>query len=60
MNLRADLGYGLKAAETVVCSQCHGSKRNPGFKSVHDKHVEDKKYDCANCHSFTRPERGLR
>ena len=60
MNLKADLGYGLKAAETTVCSQCHGSKRNPGFKSVHEKHVKDKKYDCARCHSFTRPERSLR
>jgi hypothetical protein len=60
MNLKADLGYGLKGAETAVCSQCHGSKQNPGFKSVHDKHVKDKKYDCANCHGFTRPERGLR
>jgi mono/diheme cytochrome c family protein len=60
MNLKADLGYSLKAAETAVCSQCHGSKRNPGFKSVHEKHVKDKKYDCARCHSFTRPERSLR
>jgi cytochrome c553 len=60
MNLKADLGYGLKATETAVCSQCHGSKKSPGFKSVHDKHVKDKQYDCARCHSFTRPERGLK
>ena len=25
-----------------------------------EKHVKDKKYDCSRCHSFTRPERGLR
>ena len=60
MNLKGDLGYGLKSSETVVCSQCHEREGNPGFKSVHEKHVKDKKYDCSRCHSFTRPERGLR
>jgi hypothetical protein len=60
MNLKADLGYGLKTSEATLCSQCHGSKKNPGFKSLHAKHVKDKKYDCSRCHGFTRPERGLR
>jgi hypothetical protein len=60
MNLKGELGYGMKASEALVCSQCHEREGNPGFKSVHEKHVKDKKYDCSRCHSFTRPERGLR
>ncbi len=60
MNLKAELGYGLKASEATLCGQCHEREGNPGFKSVHDKHVKDKKYDCSRCHAFTRPERGLR
>ena len=60
MNLKGELGYGLKASEASVCSQCHEREGNPGFKSVHAEHVKDKKYDCSRCHAFTRPERGLR
>jgi hypothetical protein len=60
MNLKGDLGYGLKASETVACSQCRGSKNNPGFKTVHEKHVKDKKFDCSRCCNFARPERGLK
>ena len=59
MNLK-QLGYTLKGAESAVCIQCHGFKANPGFSSVHAKHVTDKKYDCSFCHTFSRPERGLR
>lgn len=59
MDLKGELGYGLKASEAGLCVKCHGSKKNPGFKPVHDKHVKGKKYDCSNCHAFTRPERGL-
>lgn len=60
MDLKGELGYALKAPESTTCAQCHGSKRNPGFESLHAKHVTDKKYDCAWCHGFRRPERGLR
>jgi hypothetical protein len=60
INLKSDIGYGLKAAESVVCSQCHEPEGNPGFRSVHKEHVQEKQYDCARCHAFTRPERGLR
>jgi hypothetical protein len=60
MNLKAELGYGLKASESSVCTQCHEREGNPGFQSVHSKHVKDKKYDCSRCHAFTRPERSLR
>ncbi len=59
INLKGELGYGLKAAEAVVCSDCHGAKANPGFTSVHRKHVTDKQYGCQNCHTFSRPERNL-
>jgi len=60
MNLQGELGYGLKAAQAVVCSQCHELKSNPGFTSVHREHVTDEELGCQNCHSFSRPERNLR
>jgi cytochrome c556 len=43
-----------------ICSQCHENKREKrDFDGVHAKHVADKKRDCASCHEFSRPERGL-
>jgi hypothetical protein len=60
MDLQGKLGYGLKDASDVVCSQCHGSKERKSFLVIHDKHVRDKRYDCSWCHGFSRPERGLR
>lgn len=60
MDLKGELGYGLKDAEAVLCSDCHGAKANPGFTSVHRKHVTDKQYGCQNCHTFSRPERNLK
>jgi cytochrome c553 len=60
MNLKGDLGYALKGTEAAVCSQCHEREGNPGFTSVHSRHVAGYRYDCSRCHSFTRPERGLR
>lgn len=60
MDLQGELGYGLKGAKSSVCTQCHGSKENKPFQTIHDKHVKDKRYDCSWCHSFSRPERGLR
>jgi hypothetical protein len=60
VDLKGELGYGLKAAETVVCSACHGVKANPGFTSVHRKHVTDKQLGCQSCHTFSRPERNLK
>ncbi len=60
MDLQGELGYQLKASQSNVCSQCHGNKSNKGFEWVHDKHVRDKKIDCSSCHTFSRPERGLK
>ena len=60
MDLQGELGYNLKSTKSNVCSQCHGDKNYSGYSWVHDKHVKDKKYDCSWCHSFGRPERGLR
>jgi transposase-like protein len=60
MNLPADLGYELKGTLREVCSQCHGYENYEGFVRNHDRHVRDKRYDCSNCHKFSRPERGLR
>jgi hypothetical protein len=64
MDLKGELGYGLKGPESQVCTQCHGVERKDSydggyFAYIHDKHVRDKRKDCSTCHSFSRPERGL-
>lgn len=59
MNLQGELGYQLKGPEAQVCTQCHGREDSRSFEWVHDKHVNDKKYDCSKCHNFSRPERNL-
>jgi hypothetical protein len=60
MNLPA-MGYALKGSISTVCIQCHGSESNPGFTSVHSRHVANYKYDCSFCHNFSRAtERGLK
>jgi DnaJ-class molecular chaperone len=60
MNLRG-LGYTLKGPRSTVCTQCHGPEDDElNWQAMHDKHVKDKRYDCSFCHTFTRPERGLR
>lgn len=61
MKLQTNFGYAPKAALTTVCAQCHSVKSNPGYASVHSKHVASLKYDCSFCHTFTRAtERGLK
>ena len=60
MDLQGELGYALKGPKSQVCYQCHGSKEDKSFTELHNKHVKDKRYDCSWCHSFSRPERGLR
>ena len=59
MDLQGELGYQLKAERTMVCTQCHGIEEQKGFEAIHYIHVDDEKYDCNNCHVFTRHERGL-
>jgi len=60
IDLETDLGYGLRGPESKICYQCHGAEEDKSFTELHDKHVNDKGYDCSWCHSFSRPERGLR
>lgn len=60
MDLKGKLGYGLKGPAATVCIQCHENKGSISFEKVHTKHVDDKGYDCSFCHSFSRPERGLK
>jgi hypothetical protein len=60
MDLQGELGYVLKGPQSQVCTQCHGQKESKPFTEIHNKHVKDKRYDCSWCHSFSRPERGLR
>lgn len=60
IDLKGQLGYGLKGPQTTVCTPCHSNKTWKGYVDGHSKHVTDKKYDCSWCHSFSRPERGLR
>ena len=60
MNL-PQMGYGLKAAKSVVCSQCHEDESYSDYIWVHDKHVTSERYDCSFCHNFSRAaERGLK
>ena len=59
MNLKGK-GYAMKGTQETTCTQCHGQKGTLSYLSLHDKHVKDKKYDCSWCHSFSRPERGLK
>lgn len=59
MNLQTDLGYELKGPRSQVCFQCHGQEENKPFRTIHEKHVKDKNFDCSWCHNFTRPERNL-
>jgi hypothetical protein len=54
MDLQGDLGYELKGPESTVCYQCHGAEEPKPFKEIHDKHVDDRGYDCAWCHNFSR------
>ena len=59
MDLQGELGYQLKSSEATVCSQCHSQKSNRGFYDVHERHVSSRRLECINCHTFSRPERGL-
>jgi len=59
MNLK-DMGYAMKGTQNTTCTQCHSNKDISSYTSLHKKHVTDKKYDCSWCHSFSRPERGLK
>ena len=60
MDLVNALGYELKGSQADVCTQCHGQEDSLSFRKVHKKHVDDKGYDCSNCHKFSRPERNLK
>ena len=60
MNLQGQLGYALKnGLSNGNCTICHGVKEVKPFKTIHDIHVKDKRYDCSYCHNFSRPERNL-
>ena len=59
MDLQGELGHQLKASEATVCAQCHSRKENKGFFNLHERHLSSKHLDCGNCHTFSRPERGL-
>ncbi len=55
------MGYALKAAQSVVCIQCHTLKSYSGdYVSFHGRHVDTRGNDCSWCHTFSRPEKGLR
>jgi hypothetical protein len=59
MDLTA-LGYVLKGDTSTVCSQCHNDRPVKPFYDMHNRHVTSKGYDCSWCHTFSRPERGLK
>jgi hypothetical protein len=56
MDLQGSLGYAPKAPLTQTCTQCHGMENNPGFVSVHDRHLAQG-ITCSACHTFSRLER---
>ena len=61
MNLKGELGYALKGPQSSLCIQCHSLESDKlSFQKMHEKHVTDKRRDCSWCHTFSRPERGLR
>jgi hypothetical protein len=60
MDLKGELGYQLKAPESQICTQCHGKEDSEGFIDLHEEHVDEERYDCSRCHTFSRPERNLR
>ncbi|MBN1819046.1 MAG: hypothetical protein JW828_16925, partial [Sedimentisphaerales bacterium] len=43
MDLQGELGYALKGPSSQVCTQCHEPEEQKPFKTIHDKHVKDKK-----------------
>ena len=54
------LGYTPNAIynSKPLCASCHGDKSDKWsaeeyFSKLHQKHVEDKGYDCSGCHIFT-------
>jgi hypothetical protein len=56
MDLQGSLGYAPKAPLSQTCSQCHSAEDNPGFVSVHNRHLREG-ITCSSCHNFSRPER---
>ena len=57
----AALGYTPKETRNGkrLCVSCHGDEsdewsRSEFFNKVHEKHVDDKRYDCSNCHTFAK------
>jgi hypothetical protein len=59
IDLVQDHGFGMWGTSDQVCLQCHGPQSIQSFESIHDTHVDDEGFDCAWCHGFSRPERGL-
>lgn len=60
IDLVGELGYTLKGSMNGLCVKCHEYKSPKPFGEMHKKHVKEKRYDCSWCHSFSRPEKGLR
>ena len=65
IDLKGQLGYALKAPQSTTCGLgedegCHDRESWPGYASGHREHVTNEKLDCIYCHTFSRPERGLK
>jgi hypothetical protein len=57
------LGYTPKTTRNnkPLCASCHSDKSNVWsasqlFNQVHAKHVEDKNYNCSECHNFSKAQ----
>jgi hypothetical protein len=51
----ASLGYTPKTTRNgaPLCQSCHGAK-TASFYTLHNKHVQDKKINCSECHTFSK------
>lgn len=62
MDLVSELGYHLKRPRSELCIECHEQKDGedePEYLWIHEEHVQEERYDCSWCHSFSRQERDL-
>ena len=57
------LGYSPKQTYNgkALCASCHEDESDEWrgderFKKIHEKHVDDKKYDCIKCHNFSKAQ----
>jgi hypothetical protein len=53
----AALGYTPNTTRNgrALCSSCHGSESGT-FTSIHSRHVTNRRFDCSECHAFSKAQ----